>query len=316
MALLAKYVCVETKTNCMKPTTIFIALLLISFFSAYAQDKISNEITVPVGEVEPTPALKKSTLNFFVIAKRKKGKIDPATRFNVMRAKIKSFFRPRKFVAIIANDPTHASDKILTRLKKYNANIGTIWFDSHGSYKKGYSLFYIGHSEINFKNINDSAFACALSMLTSHATANTKLIIGSCYGGATYSRSSIDYRDTTRMNGDSLMIGLAKFFPQAKVYASESWVMTKPGIFNSNKAAVAGFPKRKLYRDVCYRPAWENVGKWNEYDASTRSFTRINNIALDSYGNLAVVTRAYLEKKANQKNVSKNLSRLEFDLFK
>jgi hypothetical protein len=71
-----------------------------------------------------------------------------------------------------------------------------------------------------------------------------------------------------------------------------------------------------LYRDVCYRPAWENVGKWNEYDAATKNFTHINNVALDSHGNLALVSKSYLEKKANQKNVSKNLSRLEFDLFK
>jgi hypothetical protein len=294
----------------MKPRTTLTALLITSFFCVSAQDKIATEVA------EPTPVVKKGTLNFFVIAKRKKGKLDPATRFNVMRAKIKSLFRPKNFVAVIVKDAEQASSKIKHRLEKYNANIGTIWFDSHGSYKRGYSLFYIGHDEINFKNIQDSNISGAFTKLSNYATANTKLIIGSCYGGATYNRSSVDYRDTTRMNGDSLMIGLANFFPQAKVYASESWVMTKPGIFNEKKAAVAGFPKRKLYRDVCYRPAWENVGKWNEYDAATKIFTRINNIALDSYGNLALVTRSYLEKKTNQKNISKNLSRLEFDLFK
>jgi len=301
----------------MKPTTIFITLFIISFFCASAQDKISNETSRPLSEVVGSiPTAKKGTLNFFVIAKRKKGKLDPATRFNVMRAKIKSFFRPKKFVAIVAKDAIHATDKILTRLKKYDANIGTIWFDSHGMYKKGYSLFFIGHDEISYKSIKDSAIACSLNMLTSHSTANTKLIIGSCYGGATYQRSSIDYRDTTRMNGDSLMIGLAKFFPQAKIYASESWVMTKPGIFNENKTAVAGFPKRKLFRDICYRPAWEHVGKWNEYDAATQTFTHINNVALDSYGNLALVSKSYLEKKATQKDITKNLSRLEFYLYK
>jgi hypothetical protein len=301
----------------MKPTTIFITLLIMSFFCASAQDKISNEISMPTGIVnEPTPTAKKSTLNFFVIAKRKKGKIDPATRFNVMRAKIKSFFRPKKFVAIIAHDAAHATDKILTRLKKYDANIGTIWFDSHGMYKKGYALFFIGHDEINYKNIRDSALTCSFSMLTTHSNIETKLIIGSCYGGATYTRCSIDYRDTTRMNGDSLMIALGKFFPQAKIYGSESWVMTKPGIFNANKAAVAGFPKRKLFRDVCYRPAWEHVGKWNEYNAATDSFIHINSVALDSYGNLILPSRSYSDQKVNQEKVSKNLSRLEFDLYK
>lgn len=295
----------------MKPTSFLTAFLLSSFlFTASAQDNISIQIT------GPTPIVKKGTLNFFVIAKRKKGKFDPATRFNVLRTKIKSLFRPKKFVAVIVRDADEAGSKIRHRLEKYHATIGTIWFDSHGSYKKGYSLFYIGHDEISYKTIHDSTIKGAFDRLSSYATEHTKLIIGSCYGGATYHRSSVDYRDTTRMNGDSLMIGLAKFFPQAKIYGSESWVMTKPGIFNDNKTAVAGFPRKKLYRDVCYRPVWENVAKWNEYDAATQTFSQINNVALDSYGNLALVTKSYLEKKANQKNISKNLSRLEFDLFK
>lgn len=295
----------------MKPTSFLTTLLLSSFlFTASAQDSVSIQLN------EPTPIVKKGTLNFFVIAKRKKGKFDPATRFNVLRTKIKSLFRPKNFVAVIVKDANEASAKIRHRLEKYDATIGTIWFDSHGSYKKGYSLFYVGHDEINYKNIKDSCTSAAFDKLTRYATENTKLIIGSCYGGATYRRSSVDYRDTTRMNGDSLMIGLAKFFPEGKVYGSESWVMTKPGIFNDNKTAVAGFPKKKLYRDVCYRPAWENVAKWNEYDAATQAFSRITNLALDSYGNLAFVPKSYLEKKANQKSISKNLSRLEFDLFK
>ncbi|HET9744602.1 MAG TPA: hypothetical protein VFP97_02750 [Chitinophagaceae bacterium] len=297
----------------MKPTSFLATLLLSSFlFTAAAQDRIPGEVDEPA----PASVAKKGTLNFFIIAKRKKGKLDPATRFNVLRTKIKSLFRPKNFVAVIARDAQHASAKIRHRLEKHQANIGTIWFDSHGSYKKGYSLFYVGHDEINYKNLSDTSISAALYNLTRYATENTRLIIGSCYGGATYQRSSVDYRDTTRMNGDSLMIGLAKFFPRSKIYGSESWVMTKPGIFNDNKTAVAGFPKRKLYLDVCYRPAWENVGKWNEYNAATKTFATINNVALDSYGNLALVTKSYMEKRANQKNISRNLSRLEFDLFK
>lgn len=294
----------------MKPTTILTALFVISSLFSSAQDKTEKEIN------EPSAAVKKATLNFFVIAKRKKGKLDPATRFNVLRAKVKSLFRPKNFVAIIANDTEKASAKIIHRLEKRNANIGTIWFDSHGVYKRGYSLFFIGHDEINYISIKDSSFTKPFERLSRYGNENTRLVIGSCYGGATYLRSSVDYRDTTRMNGDSLMMGLGNFFPEGRIYGSESWVMTKPGIFNSNKTAVAGFPKRKLFRDVCYRPAWENVAKWNEYNASTRSFSQVNNLALDSYGNLAFVTKSYLEKKANQKNISKNLSRLEFDLYK
>jgi len=298
----------------MKPSNFITALIVILFSAtAFAQESQPPEMTTGK-EVAITTNNK--TLNFFIISKRKKGKLDPATRFNVLRTKIRSLFRPKNFVAIIAADADQASAKIIHRLKKYNASIGTIWFDSHGAYKRGYSLFYVGHDEINFRNINDSSIAAAFKKLTSYTSDDTKMAIGSCYGGATYLRSSIDYRDTTRMNGDSLMMALGNFFPQARIYGSESWVMTKPGIFNNKKAAVAGFPKRKLYHDVCYRPAWENIGKWNEYNATTKTFTQVNTVSLDSYGNLAMLRRSFNERPATKKDIRKNTSRLEFDLFK
>jgi hypothetical protein len=298
----------------MKPTTTILALIFCSSsITAFAQ--VSDAIYASERKTISTTE-QKQKLNFFVVSKRKKGKLDPATSFNVLRTKIKSLWRPKNFVAIIAADADQASAKILHRLKKYNANIGTVWFDSHGLYKKGYSLFYIGHDEISFKKLKDSSFTNPFDSLTPYATNETRLVIGSCYGGATYHRSSIDYRDTTRMNGDSLMIALAKFFPQAKIYGSESWVMTKPGIFNDKGVAVAGFPKRKLFHDVCYRPAWENVGKWNEYNAATGTLTQINSVTLDSYGNLEVVRRSFNEKPATQKDIQKNILKLEADLFK
>jgi hypothetical protein len=298
----------------MKPTTTILALIFCSSsITAFAQ--VSDAIYASERKTISSTELKQK-LNFFVVSKRKKGKLDPATSFNVLRTKIKSLWRPKNFVAIIAADADQASAKILHRLKKYNANIGTVWFDSHGLYKKGYSLFYIGHDEISFKKLKDSSFTNPFDSLTPYATNETRLVIGSCYGGATYHRSSIDYRDTTRMNGDSLMIALAKFFPQAKIYGSESWVMTKPGIFNDKGVAVAGFPKRKLFHDVCYRPAWENVGKWNEYNAATGTLTQINSVTLDSYGNLEVVRRSFNEKPATQKDIQKNILKLEADLFK
>ena len=298
----------------MKPTTTILAMIFCSLsITAFAQvsDAIYASETKAISTTE-----QKQKLNFFVVSKRKKGKLDPATSFNVLRTKIKSLWRPKNFVAIIAADADQASAKIRHRLKKYNANIGTIWFDSHGLYKKGYSLFYIGHDEVNFKKLKDSSFTNPFDSLTPYATNETRLVIGSCYGGATYHRSSIDYKDTTRMNGDSLMMALGKFFPQAKIYGSESWVMTKPGIFNDKGVAVAGFPKRKLFHDVCYRPAWENIGKWNEYNAATGTLTQINSVTLDSYGNLEVVRRSFNEKPATQKDIQKNILKLEADLFK
>ena len=275
----------------------------------------TNSASTSNEEVASREAAKRGKLNFFIISKRQKGKLDAATRFNILRTKIKSTFRPNRFVAIVAADTEKAKAKILHRLKKHNANIGTIWFDSHGIYKRGYSLFKIGNDEVSYKNIRDS-FAAVFSQLSVYTSNKTRIVIGSCYGGATYTRSSIDYKDTTRMNGDSLMMAIGNIFPEAKIYGSESWVMTKPGIFNNKKPAVAGYPKRKLFRDVCYRPAWENIGKWNEYSSTTKTFVSVNSVTLDRHGNLHVIDWSFNEKTDTQNDIRKNLARLGTGLYK
>ena len=266
-------------------------------------------------EKEVTEISQKKNLNFFIVSKRHKGKLDPASRFNIFRAKMKSLFRQKKFVAIIVRNAQQASDKIQYRLEKYNAGIGTIWFDSHGMYKKGYSLFFIGTDEYSYKTLKDQSTLQPLKQLAVFSNAETRVIIGSCYAGATYYRASIDYKDTTRMNGDSLMIALGNVFEQSRIYACESWVMTKPGLF-LKRAAVVGYPGRKLFRDVCYQPAWENMGKWNEYNAATNSFNPINPITLDMYGNAIVRTLSYTNKEVVKKNIARNLKKLEEGLYK
>ncbi len=264
---------------------------------------------------EAATTAKTKHLNFFIISKRKKGKLDPASRFNVLRAKTKSFFRPKRFVAIVAKDGSQMAAKVLYRLRKYNAIIGTIWFDSHGMYKKGYSLFFIGHDEYNYKNINDTCFNIPFKTLAPHSDFQTKLIIGSCYGSATYYRASVDYKDTTRMNGDSLMIGMGKIFDRAKIYACESWVMSKPGLF-LKKPSVAGFPGRKLFRDICYRPAWKNMSTWNEYNSVSNSFNRTGPVSLNMYGSLVLRNSSYPTKKEVKKGIAKNILKLKPGLYK
>jgi hypothetical protein len=260
-------------------------------------------------------AEQQSKLNFFVVSKRKKGALDLASRFNVFRAKMKSVFRHKKFVAIVARNAQHACNKIEFRLNKYNARIGTLWFDSHGMYKKGYSLFFIGHDEISYKTLKDSCTVIPFQKLAVYSDTQTNLVIGSCYGGATYTRASIDYKDTTRMNGDSLMIALGKIIRQGNVYASESWVMTKPGLF-LKREAVAGFPGRNLFRDICYQPAWENAGKWNAYNIGTGSFRAVNPVTLDMYGNVLLRSTPYQDRDEVCKDISKNIKKLEPGLYK
>jgi hypothetical protein len=295
----------------MKLKTILL-VAAVCFTTAIFSQSMADDLSEVAYEYHPA---EKKKLNFFIVSKRKKGSLDLASRFNVFRAKMKSLFRPKKFVAIVAEDADQASRKIEYRLVKYDAVIGTIWFDSHGMYKKGYSLFFIGKDEYSYLTLKDSCMMVPMQKLSAYADTATKLVIGSCYGGATYERSSIDYKDTTRMNGDSLMIALGKIFKQGNVYASESWVMTKPGLF-LKRAAVAGFPGRKLFLDRCYQPAWENVGKWNGYNAVTETFTSINPITLDMYGNAIIRTLAYTDKESVKKDIEKNLGKLQPGLYK
>ncbi|MES1214644.1 MAG: hypothetical protein ABUT20_03925 [Bacteroidota bacterium] len=257
----------------------------------------------------------KKKLNFFIVSKRHKGKLDLASRFNVLRTKLKSLFRRKKFVSIVAGSAQQASSKMQYRLKKYNARIGTLWFDSHGMYKKGYSLFFIGHDEYSYKSLKDSCMIQPMKELSLFSDRDTKVIIGSCYGGATYERASIDYKDTTRMNGDSLMIALGKIFNQSSIYGCESWVMSKPGLF-LKRAAVAGCPGRKLFRDVCYQPAWENMGKWNEYNAATNNFSPVNPITMDMYGNMIVRTIPYTQLKEVTGRINYTLNKLRPGMYK
>lgn len=289
-----------------------IAFILLINSTCFSQENSSlfHETEKELPSIE-----KKRKLNFFIISKRKKGKLDLATRFNVFRTKLKSLFRMEKFISIIAKDANQMTAKVQYRLNKFNSSIGTIWFDSHGMYKKGYSLFFIGHDEYSYKTIKDSSLSSPISSLAPYTTIDTKVIIGSCYGGATYNRPSIDYKDTTRMNGDSLMIQLGELFEKATVYGSESWVMSKPGLF-LKRAAVAGFPGRKLFRDYCYQPAWETVGKWNEYNAYTNRFSPVNPLTLDMYGNAIIRTSSYTNKEEVKKDILKNLGKLESGLYK
>ncbi len=166
----------------MKPANYFMGSLFLLLYtpvilSAQAADSFSEADTVDriSGTVRH--------INFFIISKREKGRLDLASRFNVFRSKIKNFFRRKKFVAIVARDAGHMSRKMQRKLNKYNAHIGTLWFDSHGKYKKGYSLFYIGRDEVSSHTIYDSTIGKHFRELAAFADTQTRVVIGACYGG-------------------------------------------------------------------------------------------------------------------------------------
>ncbi|MEO7446050.1 MAG: hypothetical protein ABIT96_00080 [Ferruginibacter sp.] len=284
--------------------------------SVALMDNINLSIDVETFDAVETPKIsKKHQVNFFIISRRHKGKLDLGTRYNILRTKLRAYFRIDKFVSIVASDAQKASSKIVRHLSRHNARIGTIWFDSHGKYARGHSLFLIGKDEISYQTLEDTAVVFSLSQIAVFADDDTKVVIGACYGGATYFRPSIDYKDTTRMNGDSLMFGLGKIFTRAIIYGCESWVMGKPGLF-LERGSVAGFPGRNLFHDICYRPAWETIGKWNEYNAATKTFTAVNPVTLDENGNLKLRAWAYTGHRDVNEDILKNLEKLQPGLYK
>lgn len=265
--------------------------------------------------LESISTAKKKQLNFFIISKREKGKFDIATRYNIFRTKFQSGHHHSAFVSIVARNEAQASNEILNHLNKKNARIGTIWFDSHGKYIKGYSLFSIGKDEVSYQSLKDSSVSTLFLQIAAFTDNETKLVIGSCYGGATYCRSSVDYKDTSLMKGDSLMFELGKIFTHVTIYGSESWVMTKPGLFHQH-AAAAGHPTRNLFHDICYEPTWKNLGKWNEYDATTKTFTTINPVTLDKYGSMSIRAKAYTGHDNVNKVIARNLRKLKPGLYR
>ena len=300
----------------MKTLNIILSVAFLLAASSKSNAQQNKKIAgFQIEDIRDDAKEKKKQLNFFIISKRKKGKLDLSTRFNIFRTKLKGLFRPSKFVSIIAKNGEQMSAEVMYSLNKYNARIGTIWFYSQKKKKKGYSLFFIGSNEYSYLTLKDSCINKPFKELIPFVDEETMVVIGSCYGGATYTRSSIDYKDTTRMNGDSLMIALGELLNKPTVYACESWVMTKPGLF-LKKAAVGGYPSRKLFLDYCYEPVWENVGRWNKYNAYTNIFESSNTVSMDMYGKIVVRDLSYIEEKNRGHDIEKNLKNMQSGVYK
>jgi hypothetical protein len=224
--------------------------------------------------------------------------------------------RRDKFIVIIAASAEQARNKMEDHLQKKNAMIGSLWFDTHGRYANGYSSFILGKDEFSYKTINDTAKMKNLRALASYCDEYTRVAIGSCYGGATYERPAHNDKPASRMNGDSLMIGLANLLPNATIYGTEGWVMTKPGIFHEHSYALAGYPLQKRFKDEVYRPVWEHMGIWHSYSTTTGKFEVINTLSLTRMGSIHVKKVTYLDKEKSKQRLEKNLAKLRPGLLK
>ncbi len=233
----------------------------------------------------------KTRLNVYVISKGKKFELLPYT-VNV-RAFVKSLFSKKKMRVVVASKAEVAAAKIEKLMKNHDAVIGNLWFDSHGLYKNGFSSFSIGEDHFSYKNINDTPQTAFLRKIASFTDSATKVGIGSCYGGATFTHPGSAVVKSGPMNGDSLMIGMGKIFYGSTIYASGGWVMMKPGIFSDN-FGFAGYPLGKKYRTVYWKPVWDHLGEWYSYAVQEGYIKNINTVALNKTGEISVRSRNYL----------------------
>ena len=245
--------------------------------------------------------------NFYITGK------DKGFHFSSITVKAQALLHDvlsKNFHFIVVSSDEEAVTKIKRILDRHHGMVGSLWFDSHGLYKQGYSSFHIGSKELSYKNINDSNATKCLQQLTAYCDQFTSIGIGSCYGGATFTFPGNEHAPAGRMNGDSLMIGVGKIFSNSNIYASESWVMNKPGIFGNN-FAFAGYPWGKKYKKAVWTPVWSYLGKWKKYQFASQTMEAVNTVALDKNGNINIRTRNYQDLGKAQRKLNRQVKKLE-----
>lgn len=273
-------------------------------------EDLSKDESQAKSESDPLYNTPNASVNFFIFTRERKNKIDPLAFYTLLRARVKSLFHHRKFYVINARSAKEASAKAEGILHKKKKLIKNIWFDSHGHYGNRYSSFRIGTDQFSYKNIRDGNAINSLRVIAKYCDENTKVGLGSCYAGADFYFPATDSTPATRMNGDSLMIGLGDIFQKSSIYASESWVMAKPGIF-MNKYGLAGYPLQKRFKDSVYAPVWQRIGKWRKYSKEEGDIESIPTIALDNRGNIHTRYREYNTFYKSRKKIAKALKSLK-----
>jgi hypothetical protein len=249
-------------------------------------------------------------LNFYVITHEKSKKIDYTTISVKLRAFIREYFDRKKMYVISAQSSEDAARKIAAVVHRKGMLIDNIWFDSHGHYKNRYSSFRVGRDVFSYKNIKDAGSTRYLKFIAGYCDKKTKIALGACYAGADFYFPATDSTPATRMNGDSLMIGMGNVFNGSTVYASESWVMAKPGIF-ANKYGFAGYPLNKRSLDQIFKPVWERIGKWRQYNSGIGFVQNIATVSMSRQGNINVRMKDYNQGNKAKKTIARKLKKLK-----
>ena len=289
---------------------IFLLTVCLAFLFTKSQD-LRNEIyleNTALNEMEgfykPAGLDKERRINFFVMTVEKSKKIDYTTISVRVRAAIRGFLDRKKLYVIVVNSSEEAARRIAGIVLKKGKMIDNIWFDSHGHYKNRFSSFRVGNDVFSFKNIKDTFSTRYLKYIALYCDSKTRIALGACYAGADFYFPATDSTPATRMNGDSLMIGLGKIFNESTIYASESWVMAKPGIF-ANKYGFAGYPFAKKNKDIIFEPAWKRMGKWRQYKYSTGQIENIATVSMDRAGNIHIKNRDFNQMNKTQKKLQR-----------
>lgn len=251
-------------------------------------------------------AVERPRLNFMVSPRTKKP--DASFLSFQLQARFMRLFHGKRLYLVVAASAEEAVDRITKILEERNGWIGTLWFDSHGKFYRRTSLFCIGNDEFTYTAMRDTSRTIPFRELARWCDTATQVGIGACYGGATYTLPAVETFPARRMNGDSLMVALSRLLGNASIYASESFVMTGPGILNINYA-LCGTPKRKKFKDPLFKPVWERAGDWNLYQGSTGTFEDSLSITLKQNGTIARKSHRFLSIVRNRQKLATNLKR-------
>ncbi len=253
------------------------------------------------------------SINLFVLKKEKKFNLASfGFRLNTKFASL--FHKNIKTIEVKSlDDLVHKANKLMEA--NPDKMIKHLWFDSHGKYKKGKSLFTIGYDTLTIENILDPAFAGKLAELTAYCDEKSHITIGSCYGAASYNRPANKYLNESPMNGDSLLLAMGKIFSISPVYGCESWVMVKPFLFGS-KWGLSGHPPDGKYMDEIYKPVWENMGYWTKVDPETRKLTQVHTPYISSDGDLKFNSNDYLSVQKRRDKMNRKVKKLKPGKYK
>jgi hypothetical protein len=285
---------------------IFFTFILLETSSTKSQSFknsiVSNDENESNKEIEQFNKTTNGRVNVFIFTRERYKRVDLLAFYTLLRARVKSLFHHKTFYVVNARSSKDAAAKVERILHKKRKLINNLWFDSHGHYGNRYSSFRVGTDQFYYKNINEASSIKYLQVLA-------------CYTGADFYFPATDSTPVTRMNGDSLMIGLGDIFDQSTIYASESWVMAKPGIF-TNKFGFAGYPLQRRFKDSVYAPVWQRIGKWRQYSKKKGEIKSIPTIALDRRGNIHTRYREYNSFYKSRKSIAKALKKLKPALAK